>query len=120
MDIEKIKKLDYLNLAKRFFHEIEMEILVLEQDLKIQENLFFKLWSYKEAFLKAIGLGIGYGLDQFAIDPRSGIFLEQPKEIKYQNYYLEALDLNFNLSAETYFAAICWRPGEDSNLRPTP
>ncbi len=120
VDIEKVKKLDYLSLARRFFHELEIKILEKESDLKIQENLFFKLWNYKEAFLKAIGLGIAYGLDQFAMDPRSGVFLEQPKEIIYKNYYAEALDLNFNLNAETYFAAVCWRPGEDSNLRPTP
>ena len=117
VDIEKIKKLNYLDLAKRFFHKVEIEILELEKDLKTQESLFFKLWAYKEAFLKAIGLGIGYGLDQFAIDPRSGIFLEQPKEAEYKNYYLKDLDLShFDLNAENYFAAICWRPGEDSNL----
>ncbi len=115
VDIEKIKNLDYLNLAKRFFHLLEIDFLKQEKDLKKQERLFFKLWVYKEAYLKAIGLGISYGLDRFAIDPNLGVFLQEPQEREHQGYYLKELVLN-----NAYFSAVCWRPGEDSNLRPTP
>ena len=115
VDIEKIKKLDCLNLAKRFFHLLEIDFLKQEKDLKKQERLFFKLWVYKEAYLKAIGLGISYGLDRFAIDPNLGVFLHEPKEPEYRGYCLKELVLD-----DAYFSAVCWRPGEDSNLRPTP
>lgn len=57
------------DLAGRFFHEDETRELV-ELEAKRQTEQFFRLWTLKEAYLKARGLGIANGLDKvrFHID----------------------------------------------------
>ncbi len=98
IDVECVKKLDYLPLAKRFFHELEINQIENSQQ---PEETFFKLWCLKESFVKAIGLGLGYGLERFAIDAQTGNFLFV--EPKYQYCQLIPID-NFE---KDYFAAVC-------------
>lgn len=67
IDIELIRSdVAYAELAARFFASQEYETLRrLPQDQ--QQFAFFTCWVRKEAYLKARGDGIGYGLDQFAV-----------------------------------------------------
>ena len=67
VDIEHIRNIpDIAQLAKRFFTLSEYEIL-LGSPADKQLSLFFKIWTTKEAFLKAKGLGISHHLDQFSV-----------------------------------------------------
>ncbi len=67
VDIEHIRNiLDIAQLAKRFFTLSEYKIILGSPPDK-QLSLFFKIWTAKEAFLKAKGLGISNHLAQFSV-----------------------------------------------------
>lgn len=68
VDIEQNTRVrDYIALAKRFFHPKEIEQLLLVPKDQ-QQALFFKFWTAKEAFVKAIGRGVSFGLENFCVD----------------------------------------------------
>ncbi|MGD8174754.1 4'-phosphopantetheinyl transferase family protein [Marinimicrobium sp. ARAG 43.8] len=54
-------------LAERFFSPEEAQTL-LDLPAERQEAYFFQLWTLKEAYLKARGLGIAEGLDKACFD----------------------------------------------------
>jgi 4'-phosphopantetheinyl transferase len=63
VDIETTHKRNYLKIAKRYFHGNELQYLQNCSEAG-REILFYKLWTLKEAFLKATGNGIASGLDK--------------------------------------------------------
>jgi len=69
IDIEIFRdNLDVMDLARRFFAPGEwkrIEALPLEQ----RPPLFFTLWTCKEAYLKARGIGLTGALDDFEVSP---------------------------------------------------
>jgi 4'-phosphopantetheinyl transferase len=68
IDIEKIRpNVEYEKLAKRFFSAAEHTALML---LPIGERVvaFFATWTRKEAFVKAEGKGIAFGLSEFDVN----------------------------------------------------
>jgi 4'-phosphopantetheinyl transferase len=70
VDIERLRPVgNSLELATRFFQSSEVAYLatVPESELDIE---FLRFWTIKEACLKAIGKGIIYGLDRFAVSVR--------------------------------------------------
>ena len=76
LDIEKIKvgKLDdFDSIVKNQFMQVEYDWY--RQQEKSQRNRnFYRLWTCKEAYLKALGIGLSGELDRFSIDLRD----EQP------------------------------------------
>jgi len=67
VDIETIRKHDFWGIAERFFHPDEFAFLKTKNHVD-SEKFFYQLWTLKEAFLKALGLGIGAGLESINID----------------------------------------------------
>jgi 4'-phosphopantetheinyl transferase len=67
IDIETIRTRNFLAIAERYFHADEIKQLAASTDAK-REQLFFKLWTLKEAFFKATGGGISSGLDKAVFD----------------------------------------------------
>ena len=68
IDIEKIRPdVEYEKLAKRFFSEAEHAAIML---LPLGERVaaFFATWTRKEAFVKATGKGIAFGLSEFDVN----------------------------------------------------
>ncbi len=67
VDIEKISPdIDYPALASRFFSQAEnTQLATFKGDER--RRAFYRAWVRKESFIKAIGAGIGYGLDQFSV-----------------------------------------------------
>jgi len=67
VDVEHIRA-DFASeeIARRFFsrREVEMFNALPQHD---QVTAFFKCWTRKEAFIKAIGLGLSQPLDQFDV-----------------------------------------------------
>lgn len=61
-----------LDIAKRYFSETEFqELCALPADL--QKRRFLDLWTLKEAYIKARGMGLAIPLDQFSYSfPRPG------------------------------------------------
>lgn len=67
VDIEYVKKnRNHLALAKRFFAQSECRAIknTPKQD---QWAAFYRVWTRKEAFIKAMGLGLSYPLHHFEV-----------------------------------------------------
>lgn len=61
VDLERMRELDVVAVAKRFFSP--QELLLLQEESEAQNQpTFFKLWTAKEAALKADGGGIASGM----------------------------------------------------------
>lgn len=69
-DVELIKDAD-LKIADRFFTETEVK------QINGNTDTFFRLWTLKESFIKATGLGMSLPLNQFCIHLDNGIEVEQ-------------------------------------------
>ena len=71
VDIEtQRRRRPVLDLARRFFAAEEASALA-GIDEPLRQTAFLRVWSCKEAVVKALGSGIGFGLErlQFRIDP---------------------------------------------------
>jgi len=69
LDIETRSDHDFLNIAAQFFHPDEYQQL-REAHSHERERMFYRLWTMKEAFFKALGTGITAGLEKINIDLR--------------------------------------------------
>ncbi len=59
IDIEQIKTfIDFAAIAKNYFSTDEQELIGSYDNFEDQNRTFFEIWTRKEAFLKAIGVGI--------------------------------------------------------------
>ncbi|MGB2924817.1 MAG: 4'-phosphopantetheinyl transferase superfamily protein [Limnothrix sp.] len=68
IDLEKNNRdTKSLNLAERFFAPIEFTWL-RQQPIETQATNFVRLWTAKEAYLKAVGKGLQGGLDQVVVN----------------------------------------------------
>ena len=72
VDVEEVRPIaDLLAIASRFFTSAEVETITTvsseERDLA-----FFLCWTRKEAFSKALGDGLTFGLDRYRVACRPG------------------------------------------------
>jgi 4'-phosphopantetheinyl transferase len=72
VDIERIRDIPEMDqIAERFFSEGENSIFRALPESKKKEA-FFNCWVRKEAFIKAKGDGLGFGLDHFEVSLAPG------------------------------------------------
>lgn len=72
IDIEFMRSdVEVLEIAQRFFSPYEYQLLE-NQPTDQQFAIFFKIWTLKEAFIKAIGMGLNFPLTDFDVDPTAG------------------------------------------------
>lgn len=57
-----------VNVAERYFAPEEAALLRAESDPFVQTEIFFAIWTLKEAVLKADGRGLARGLDSFVVN----------------------------------------------------
>ena len=77
VDLEETSRiLSFSELASQFFSRAEGEIFFSLSENK-QRELFYRLWTRKEAFLKAKGTGITKGLDYYEMIAGEGQRLER-------------------------------------------
>lgn len=77
VDVERVRPYpNHLELAQRFFHPVEFQALARLPERE-REEAFFRLWTCKEAFLKATGLGLSGGLERV----RLSVHPESPRVI---------------------------------------
>jgi phosphopantetheinyl transferase len=80
IDIEKLRPVSHmLELAGRFLQPNEADYLSGLPEAR-RADAFMRLWTIKEASLKAVGHGLGYGLDKFAIVPDGERYLLDPPQ----------------------------------------
>ena len=72
VDIEQVREVKYmLGIADKNFGADEAALLNAAPEHERLE-LFFRLWTRKEAFLKALGVGLTHPLRTFSVDPAPG------------------------------------------------
>ncbi|MGN0669575.1 MAG: 4'-phosphopantetheinyl transferase family protein [Oscillospiraceae bacterium] len=71
VDAEKVSEAD-LEVARRFFHRDEFALLENLPTSEEKRDMFFRLWTLKESFVKALGKGVLMPLDSFCIDLTKG------------------------------------------------
>jgi 4'-phosphopantetheinyl transferase len=75
VDIEwRQRRIQVEELARRFFAAAEAEALG-RLDAERRRTAFLRLWTHKEAVLKALGVGLSFGLDrlEFALDAAGNV-----------------------------------------------
>lgn len=105
VDVEFIdEKIDPMQISKYFFSEEEIAALYSEPDDKIIEA-FYNCWTRKEAFIKAVGDGLSFPLDQFVVSLKPGL-KAQLLETKWDQGEKNKWKLNsFNIG-EQYAGAV--------------
>ena len=69
IDIEDpSRKGNHLDIAQRFFCTSEYDTLKNLSDATAQQEYFFKLWTFKEAYLKAHGTGLAQSLNSVSAE----------------------------------------------------
>lgn len=105
VDVERLDRRTDLALAKRYFAQPEIEYLENCVSETQQRAAFLKIWTLKEAFIKAMGTGLQTPLADFAFDK-----IESAKpEIQFLNPNLESKTCWSFLSLEPrpgYVAAV--------------
>jgi len=108
VDVECVgPKQDYLALAKRFFSKAEFAAI---QSSEKSVEAFYRCWTRKEAFLKAIGLGLSFGLSNFEVSV-SEIAAQQSALLNVHDKAYDASawlvqSVSVGEGASSYYAAI--------------
>ena len=66
VDVERSGRRTDPELARRFFSRPEYEFLTAHADPEVRRELFLRIWTLKESFIKAIGTGLQTPLADFA------------------------------------------------------
>lgn len=84
VDVEKIDR-NFTNVAYSFFSKAEVKYL---KDLseEVRQRELCKLWTLKEAYVKAKGMGLTIPLDSFNVNEYCGMFTYSIELVK--DYYL--------------------------------
>ena len=79
-DVEEPQR-SHEKIAERFFHPSEKAWLRAQPEEE-RADAFLRLWTCKESFIKALGLGLNLPLDSFAVLPGDPIRLEQTADAR--------------------------------------
>lgn len=112
VDIEGVREREtYPDLARRYFTPAEADAV---RDLRT----FYHVWTRKEAFLKALGLGLAHGLERFRVsvppDDPARIVQIDGDEKKAARWTLQALeptpeDVAALAVEATELKVVCWK-----------
>ena len=68
IDVELLgRDMQFEEIAERFFTQAEHQALCALPQAS-RQKAFYRCWTLKEAFVKALGQGLNYGLDKFEVD----------------------------------------------------
>ena len=84
VDIEKIEFFDKILMHDYFSENEKKSVLMLP--LEKQNKMCYKIWTAKEAFLKAIGSGLSVSLDCVEVEFRQDFFSVKNIQKKYQSW----------------------------------
>ena len=84
-DIEAVRDID-LDMAKRFFTDSEQQQVFASAQMNDRYQMFFRFWTLKESFVKALRVGLKQDTKGFAFDLRQGIVFK-PIDITMKKPY---------------------------------
>nr|WP_154894518.1 4'-phosphopantetheinyl transferase superfamily protein [Paenibacillus xylanexedens] len=96
VDVEKISPID-MAIAERFFSPLESRNLAAEPADQ-QLETFYQLWTLKESYIKAVGMGLSMPLDSFSMLRGMGGHWYCPEAPTYQ-FFSQRLDEGHMLAA---------------------
>ncbi|HZQ20700.1 MAG TPA: 4'-phosphopantetheinyl transferase superfamily protein [Terriglobales bacterium] len=109
VDVEGYRALEFLEIARRYFSPSEYRQLSALPLNELQKN-FFACWSRKEAFLKALGEGIGVLLPHVSVTVAE---CESPKLIEFSedsnaqlHWYLTDVQVSEGYAAALAFECV--------------
>lgn len=81
-DLEVGCDIEYMNvvnmkLARRFFCQSEYDSIVNQKDKEKRRELFYRLWTLKESFMKVTGLGMKLPLNEFCFQLGDIVTIQQ-------------------------------------------
>lgn len=100
IDVEKIKQIDY-KIAERFFSKQEYEAL-LDRESSQRLMFFYDLWTLKESYIKAIGIGLSIPLNSFSFIFSENGHIKVTTENDYGDYYFKQYNID-----ENYKMSVC-------------
>lgn len=102
VDIEQIQPID-LEVSRRFFSPIEhAQLMELPEAARLER--FYELWTLKESFVKAVGMGLSMPLDSFTFSYDAGedcFRLKAPDPYAHLEGTLIELDNRYKLAVCT-------------------
>lgn len=84
VDLEKVEK-NITGLVKRFFAPKELDF-IFKQEIGNQNRAAYRIWTMKEAYVKAVGKGLSISFNSFDLFDETDMFF-YTTELKL-NYYL--------------------------------
>lgn len=96
VDVEKVSPID-MKIAERFFSPLESRMLAAEPTEQ-QLETFYRLWTLKESYIKAIGMGLSMPLDSFSMRRGMDGLWYCPEAPTYQ-FFSQRLDEGHMLAA---------------------
>jgi 4'-phosphopantetheinyl transferase len=121
VDVEVHRPLaDLVDLARATFHADEAGDVLARPSDSSRRDAFFRVWSRKEAFIKAVGMGLAYPLDGFVVsaeDQPDRVLIEvADPDHRAGGWHMESVTWEPGLAA-----AVAWdRPGARVEWRPFP
>ena len=104
-DIEKISDIP-LNIAKKYFCESEYDLISSQKTQEAKQEMFFRLWTLKESYIKMTGMGMRKPMNSFRIKfGADGIEVKQ--KLGYQTCYFH--EINFESDFEADFGTHLWK-----------
>ena len=100
IDIEIIRPID-LTIAERFYSRHEFNEILNREDSK-RIGLFYDLWTLRESYVKAIGMGLYMPFDSFSFNIYDDYRIELIKEFTSIEYYFKRYNID-----EKYKMAVC-------------
>ena len=91
-DVEKVTNID-LEIAKNYFYLDEFKLINRQESKDEKYDMFFRLWTLKESFMKITGLGMSLPLDAFQIKIRDNeIVIKQ--DFDNREYYFKEYNID--------------------------
>jgi 4'-phosphopantetheinyl transferase len=103
VDIENVSRnIDFERVARRFFTPNEFAALIMLPNIR-RRRAFFRLWTAKEAVIKATGKGLAQSLDEFEIDLKS---IHSPRVLRSKNRRIAEMVIHTLHSGRAYVVSV--------------
>ncbi len=104
IDLEAFSERPYSGIASMMFSK-EENLMLNRMHYTLKPATFFHIWSQKEAFIKAVGLGLFYPTQDFSVD----ILAKEPYLIK-DNQKGQSWCIQSFMPHIAYWSALCYHP----------